>query len=169
MYRKRNYLSPDTLTFAPFSRTFCFFLQLFSFYTSFITHALFLHLHVCLRRFVDSAGLWNIQRWMKRARKDPTNPPCLQVLEKAILVLRELPLTIKHLQGSSLGITVSKLAADTNATLSKDSLNVCLGTLRCLPNFESNTYSFLLLSLPLRNKRDSKLGNAAEGAVDGDD
>ncbi|KFH64402.1 hypothetical protein MVEG_10227 [Podila verticillata NRRL 6337] len=69
------------------------------------------------KTFVDSAGLWNIQRWMKHARKDPTNPLCLQVLEKVILVLRELPLTIKHLQGSSLGITVSKLAADTNVSL----------------------------------------------------
>lgn len=106
---------------------------------------------------------------MKQARKDPTSPPCLQVLEKAILVLRELPLTIKHLQSSSLGITVSKLAADSNTSLSKDYLNICLGTLSYLPYFASGTYSFFLLSFPLRNKRHSKQSNAAEGAVGGDD
>lgn len=61
---------------------------------------------------------------MKLARKDPTNSLYLQVLEKVILVLRELPLTIKHLQGSSIGVTVSKLAADTSATLSKDHLSI---------------------------------------------
>ncbi|KAG0033739.1 hypothetical protein BGZ81_007497 [Podila clonocystis] len=55
------------------------------------------------KMFVDSAGLLVLQKWMKLARKDPTNPPCLQVLEKAILILRELPLAIRHLQASTVG------------------------------------------------------------------
>lgn len=105
----------DTHTFYLSSHLSCFF---------FFSRAVFFIHTFVFRRFVDSSGFLVLQKWMKLARKDPTNPPCLQVLEKAILVLHELPLTLKHLQGSSVGVTVSKLAADTNATLSKDHLSI---------------------------------------------